>query len=111
MAMSQQISSVRNSRLLHPNLVAATNRPNDSSGPFYPVYVENSHFLVGHRAAPGETQGFRRGRTPHGERSLPIRPQGKAPLYILHTYMYTHGGVYLAFCFRTCTSQTLSPGP
>ena len=39
-------------------------------------------FLVGHRAAWGESQGFRRGGPPHGERSLPIRPQGQAPLYI-----------------------------
>ena len=39
-------------------------------------------FLVGHRTEPGETQVFRGGWTPMGERSLPIVPPGQAPLYI-----------------------------
>ena len=52
--------------------------------------VRTEPFLVGHKAERGETHSFRKGQTPHGERSLPIRPQGQAPLYILdiHTYIY-----------------------
>ena len=50
------------------------------------------YILVGHRAEAVETQGFRRGRTYHGETSLPIGPQGQAPLYI---YMYIYIYIYI----------------
>ena len=52
-------------------------------------------FLVGHRAKPGETQGFRRGWTPMGGRSLPIGPPGQAPLYILDIYIYIYIYIYI----------------
>ena len=40
-AISQQIYSASRSRLLHLNLIVATQRPNDSPGLLYPVYAEN----------------------------------------------------------------------
>ena len=59
-------------------------------------------FLVGHGAEPGETQGFGRGLTPHGERRLRVRPHGRAPLYILHIciHLYVHIYIHMSvFCF------------
>ena len=64
-------------------------------------------FLVGYRAEPGETLGFRRGRMPHGEKSLRIRPHSQSPLhiyiyiYIYHMYIYIY--MYMCICMNIHT--------
>ena len=87
--------SARSSSWLHPNPCVATHLANDSSGLFSGGYVENVCGRPQGRAA--ENQGFRRGWTTHGERSLPIRLQGQASLYFayMHTCMYIYVYTYI----------------
>ena len=95
-AISRQMHIAGSCRLLHPNPFVATHHSKDSSGLCILSTLRTGPFLVGHMAEPGETQGFRRRRTHHGERSLVIGPQGRALLYILYiyvnnqTYTYTY---------------------
>ena len=58
--ISQQVSSARSVRLLHPNLLVATHRPKDSAGPF--MYKKDAKVK---EIPPGK---------PHGERSFPTVP-------------------------------------
>ena len=60
-----------------------------------PVYIEKCALFGQPQGWTAETQGFTRGRTPHGERSLPKRPQGQAPLYILDICIYTFIYIYI----------------
>ena len=79
------------SQLLHPNPFVATHHPKDSPGLLYMVYIDNGALFGRPQGWLGEIQGFMRGRTPHGGRSLWIGPQGQAPLYMLDICIHVRG--------------------
>ena len=94
--VSQQIYSGRSPRLLHTNPPVATHRPNDSSGPSCPVYVENGT-LFGR--AQGRTRGdprFQEGVGAHGRtESAHSASRPGYPLYMRFIYIYIYINMYI----------------
>ena len=72
------------------------------------LYTKNRHLFGRPQSRPGGDREFQEGWTPMGERSLPIEPQGQAPLYIwviymsmyvhIHIYIYIHMHAYRCVC-------------